>query len=251
MNEYRMSSGQDAAIPGHGHEFILTKAAPGLYRTKADPRVRNAHRGIAWQGAAAALANDRIVHVAAIVRSELLRKALSRSHCLNSIGIALLTCMRLARRCAAILFPVPKEIRMHKPSIAILLSSMLLAGGAIAQVNPTTPKDRSDHGAGHAASTNKGPSGISRDGNVPSVNRRSDAAGSPGATNNSDRLAAPSGASSSGATGTGNGSSGGSIQQPGSGMKSSGTAGSAAGSGASDAAGSGGMGGGATGGTMR
>lgn len=140
---------------------------------------------------------------------------------------------------------------MHKPSIAILLSSMLLAGGAIAQVNPTTPKDRSDHGTGHAASTNKGPSGISRDGNVPSVNRRSDATGSPGATNNSDRLAAPSGASSSGATGTGNGSSGGSIQQPGSGMKSSGTAGSAAGSGASDAAGSGGMGGGATGGTMR
>jgi hypothetical protein len=152
------------------------------------------------------------------------------------------------------LFSIPKEIRMHKPSIAILLASLLLAGGATAQVNPTTPKDRDGHGAGHAASGNKGPSGISRDGDVPSINRRNDAAGSPGATNNSDRLSAPSGASSSGATGTGSGSSGldsGVSRQPGSGLKSSGTAGSAAGSGASDAAGSGGMGGGATGGTMR
>jgi hypothetical protein len=191
------------------------------------------------------------MHIASVAGREALRKALSRSHCLNSIGSALLTGMRLARRCAATFCPVPKEIRMYKPSIVILLSSMLLAGGAVAQVNPTTPKDRSDHGAGHGSSTSKGPSGISRDGDVPSINRRSDAAGSPGATNNSDRLAAPSGASSSGATGAGNGSSGGSIQQPGSGMKSSGTAGSAAGSGASDAAGSGGMGGGATGGTMR
>lgn len=142
---------------------------------------------------------------------------------------------------------------MHKPSIALLLSSLLLAGGAVAQVNPTAPKDHSDHGAAHAGAGNKGPSGISRDGNVPSVNRRSDATASPGATGNGDRLSAPSGASSSGATGTGNvnSGSGGVTRQPGSGLKSSGTAGSAAGSGASDAAGSGGMGGGATGGTMR
>ena len=144
---------------------------------------------------------------------------------------------------------------MKKHSIAALLASMLMAGSAIAQVNPTTPKDRANHGAGHAESTDKGPSGISRDGNVPSVNRRSDAVGSPGATSNSDRLSAPSGASSSGATGTGAGSSGGGEStgggQRGSGLKSSGTAGSAAGSGASNAAGSGGMGGGATGGTMR
>ena len=143
---------------------------------------------------------------------------------------------------------------MKKPSIVMLLASMLLAGSAVAQVNPTTPKDHANHGAGHTGSADKGPSGISRDGDVPSVNRRSDAAGSPGATNNSDRLSAPSGASSSGATGTGVGSSGhesASSRQPGSGLKSSGTAGSAAGSGASNAAGSGGMGGGATGGTMR
>jgi hypothetical protein len=151
-------------------------------------------------------------------------------------------------------FHVMKEIRMHKPSIAVLLSTLLLAGGAIAQVNPTTPKDRSDDGAGHAGSTKKGPAGISRDGDVPSVNRRSDATGSPGATNNSDRLAAPSGTSSSGATGTGTGSSGldsGVSRQQGSGLKSSGTAGSAGNGGSSNAAGSGGMGGGATGGTMR
>jgi len=149
---------------------------------------------------------------------------------------------------------------MNKRSIVVLISSLLLAGSAAAQVNPTTPKDRSGHGAGHsdsghsAGSTKKGPSGVARDGDVPSVNRRSDASGSPGATNNSSRLAAPSGASSSGATGTGAGSNGidsGVSRQPGSGLKSSGTAGSAAGSGASDAAGSGGMGGGATGGTMR
>ena len=143
---------------------------------------------------------------------------------------------------------------MKNHSIAALLASMLLAGSAIAQVNPTTPKDRANHGAGHTGSADKGPSGISRDGNVPSVNRRSDAVGSPGATSNSDRLSAPSGASSSGATGTGAGSSGADSaggRQQGSGLKSSGTAGSAAGSGASDAAGSGGMGGGATGGTMR
>lgn len=143
---------------------------------------------------------------------------------------------------------------MNKSSIAILLSSMLLAGSAIAQVNPTTPKDRSDQGAGHADAKKKGTSGSSRDGAVPSVNQRSDAAGSSGATNNSDRLASPSGASSSGATGTGSGSSGldsGVSRQPGSGLKSSGSAGSAAGSGSSKAAGSGGMGGGPTGGTMR
>src|SRR5512133_3111513 len=143
---------------------------------------------------------------------------------------------------------------MNKRSVAVLLSSLLLAGSAAAQVNPTTPKDRSDHGAGHSVSTKKGPSGVSRDGDVPSVNRRSDASGAPGATNNSDRLAAPSGASSSGATGTGAASSGidsGVSRQPGSGLKSSGSAGSAAGSGSSNAAGSGGMGGGATGGTMR
>ena len=143
---------------------------------------------------------------------------------------------------------------MNKQKIAVLLSSLLLAGSAAAQVNPTTPKDRSDHGASHSGSTKKGPSGVSRDGDVPSVNRRSDAAGAPGATNNSDRLAAPSGASSSGATGTGAGSNGidsGVSRQPGSGLKSSGSAGSAAGSGSSNAAGSGGMGGGATGGTMR
>lgn len=143
---------------------------------------------------------------------------------------------------------------MNKPSIAILLSSLLLAGVANAQVNPTTPKDRSDHGAGHSGTTKKGPSGVPRDGDVPSVNRPSNASGSPGATTGSDRLAAPSGTSSSGATGTGTGSTGhdsGVSRQPGSGLKSSGTAGSAGGSGSSNAAGSGGMGGGATGGTMR
>lgn len=142
---------------------------------------------------------------------------------------------------------------MHKSTIAILLCSSLLAGGAIAQVNPTTPKDRSDDGAGHAGSIKKGPSGISRDGDVPSVNRRDDATGSPGTSNSSERLAAPSGTSSSGATGIGTGSSGrdsGVSRQPGSGLKSSGSAGSAAGSGSSNAAGSGGMGGGATGGAM-
>jgi hypothetical protein len=52
-----------------------------------------------------ALANDSIVHVAATIRGEALRKALSRSHCLNSIVSALLTCMRLARHRAANLFP--------------------------------------------------------------------------------------------------------------------------------------------------
>jgi hypothetical protein len=147
-----------------------------------------------------------------------------------------------------------QEIQMNKQSIVVLLTSLLLAGGAAAQANPTTPKDHSDHGAGHSGSAKKGPSGVARDGDVPAVNRRSDASGSPGATGNSDRLAAPSGASSSGATGTGAGSSGiesGASRQPGSGLKSSGSAGSAAGSGASKAAGSGGMGGGATGGTMR
>jgi hypothetical protein len=151
-------------------------------------------------------------------------------------------------------FHTPKEIPMNKPSIAILLSTLLVAGSAIAQVNPTTPKDHSDHGAGHSGATKKGPAGVARDGDVPSVNRRSDASGSPGATNNSDRLAAPSGTSSSGATGTGTGSSGldsGVSRQPGSGLKSSGTAGSAGNGGSSNAAGSGGMGGGATGGTMR
>ncbi|SMP48947.1 hypothetical protein [Noviherbaspirillum suwonense] len=142
---------------------------------------------------------------------------------------------------------------MNKPSIAILVSSLLLAGSALAQVNPTTPTDRSGHGA-HSDATKKGPSGIARDGDTPSVNRRSDATGSPGATANSDRLSAPSGSSSSGATGSGLGSGGlegGASRQPGTGLKSSGSAGSAAGSGASNAAGSGGMGGGATGGTMR
>ena len=143
---------------------------------------------------------------------------------------------------------------MNKQSVAVLLSSLLLAGSAAAQVNPTTPKGHSDHGADHSGSTKKGPSGVSRDGDVPSVNRSNAASGPPGSTENSDRLAAPSGASSSGATGTGAGSSGidsGVSRQPGSGLKSSGTAGSAAGSGSSNAAGSGGMGGGATGGTMR
>ena len=143
---------------------------------------------------------------------------------------------------------------MHKPSFTILLSTLLLAGSAIAQVNPTVPKDRSDHGAEHAGSAKKGPSGVARDGDVPSVNRRSDAAGSPGATEKSDRLAAPSGASSSGATGGGTGSSGldsGVSRQPGSGLKSSGSAGSSGSSGSSNAAGSGGMGGGPTGGGMR
>lgn len=139
---------------------------------------------------------------------------------------------------------------MNKRSIVILVSSLLLAGSAAAQVNPTTPKDRS----GQSGVEKKGPSGVARDGDVPSVNRSNPASGSPGATENSDRLAAPSGASSSGATGTGAGSSGidsGASRQQGSGLKSSGTAGSAGGSGASNAAGSGGMGGGATGGTMR
>ena len=139
---------------------------------------------------------------------------------------------------------------MNKSSIAVLLAATLAAGGALAQVNPTTPKDRS----GQSGSAQKGPSGVSRDGDLPSVNRRSDASGSPGATNNSDRLAAPSGTSSSGATGTGTGSTGidsGVSRQPGSGLKSSGTAGSAGNGGTSNAAGSGGMGGGATGGTMR
>ena len=143
---------------------------------------------------------------------------------------------------------------MNRHSIAVLLSSLLLAGSAIAQVNPTTPKDRSDPGAGHSGPAKKGPSGVTRDGDVSSVNRRSDASGAPGSTNNSDRLAAPSGTSSSGATGAGAGSSGidsGASRQPGSGLKSSGTAGSAGSSGSSNAAGSGGMGGGATGGTMR
>lgn len=143
---------------------------------------------------------------------------------------------------------------MNKRSTAILISSLLLAGGAAAQVNPTTPKDRSGQGAAQSDAGKKGPSGVARDGDVPAVNRRNAASGSPGATENSDRLAAPSGASSSGATGTGNGSSGidsGASRQPGSGLKSSGTAGSAGGSGASNAAGSGGMGGSATGGTMR
>ena len=143
---------------------------------------------------------------------------------------------------------------MHKSSIAILLSSLLLAGGAIAQVNPTTPKDKSHDGADYSGAMKKGPSGVSRDGEVPSVNRRSDAAGAPGASNGSERLDAPSGTSSSGATGAGAGSTGrdsGVGRQPGSGLKSSGSAGSAAGSGSSNAAGSGGMGGGATGGTMR
>jgi hypothetical protein len=143
---------------------------------------------------------------------------------------------------------------MDKRAIVILLSSLLVAGSAAAQVNPTIPKDRSDHGAGHSGSAKKGPSGVSRDGDVPSVNRRDDAAGSLGATTKSDRLAAPSGTSSSGATGVGAGSCGldsGVSRQPGTGLKSSGTAGSAGGSGSSDAAGSGGMGGGATGGTMR
>jgi hypothetical protein len=143
---------------------------------------------------------------------------------------------------------------MDKRAIVILLSSLLVAGSAAAQVNPTIPKDRSDHGAGHSGSAKKGSSGVSRDGDVPSVNRRDDAAGSLGATTKSDRLAAPSGTSSSGATGVGAGSSGldsGVSRQPGTGLKSSGTAGSAGGSGSSDAAGSGGMGGGATGGTMR
>ena len=132
---------------------------------------------------------------------------------------------------------------MSNPSIAILLSTLLLTGGALAQVNPTTPKDQSGHDAGHSDANKKGPAGVARDGDVPSVNRRSDATGSPGATNNSDRLAAPSGTSSSGATGTGTGSSGldsGASRQPGTGLKSSGTAGSAAGSGSSKAAGSGG-----------
>ena len=139
---------------------------------------------------------------------------------------------------------------MNKPSIAILLSGLLLAGAASAQVNPTIPKDRS----GQSGTARQGPSGVSRDGDLPSVNRRNNASGMPGATNNSDRLAAPSGTSSSGATGTGTGSSGldsGVSRQPGSGLKSSGTAGSAGNGGTSDAAGSGGMGGGATGGTMR
>jgi hypothetical protein len=143
---------------------------------------------------------------------------------------------------------------MNKRSVAVLLSSLLLAGSAAAQVNPTTPKDRSEHGAGHAGSAKKGPSGVSRDGDVPAVNPRDDASGSLGATNRSDRLAAPSGTSSSGATGVGNGSSGidsGASRQPGSGLKSSGTAGSGGSGGSSNAAGSGGMGGGATGGTMR
>jgi hypothetical protein len=144
---------------------------------------------------------------------------------------------------------------MSKPSIAILLSTLLLTGGALAQVNPTTPKDQSGQDAGHSdTKKKKGPTGVARDGDLPSVNRRSDATGSSGATNNSDRLAAPSGTSSSGATGTGTGSNGldsGASRQPGTGLKSSGTAGSAAGSGSSKAAGSGGMGGGATGGTMQ
>ncbi len=132
----------------------------------------------------------------------------------------------------------------HKPVTAILLSSLLLAGSAIAQINPTSPKNHADH----ADHMKKGPSGVARDGDVSSVNRRSDAAGSPGATDSSDRLAAPSGSSSSGATGLG---LGGGARQPGTGLKSSGNAGSSASSGASSAGGSGGMGGGATGGTMR
>jgi hypothetical protein len=216
--------------------------------------------------AARAAARERRRHVGAAVETEAvalgisgqaLRKALSGAVFVNSAGGAFLMSMRRAglyRAPGDGIFPYLKEIRMNKRSIAVLLSSLLLAGGAAAQVNPTTPKDRSDHGSGHSGSTKKGPSGVTRDGDVPSVNRRSDASGSPGATNNSDRLAAPSGASSSGATGTGSGNSGmesGSSRQPGSGLKSSGSAGSAAGSGASDAAGSGGMGGGTTGGTMR
>lgn len=142
---------------------------------------------------------------------------------------------------------------MNRSSIAILVSTLLLAGGAVAQVNPTTTKDRSENGASAPGTMKKGPSGGMRDGDVPSVNRRSDAAGSPGATDSSDRLSAPSGTSSSGATGTGATGSGlgGTGRQPGVGLKSSGTAGSAAGGGASNAAGSGGMGGGTTGGTMR
>ena len=43
---------------------------------------------------------------------------------------------------------------MNKPSIAILVSSLLLAGSALAQVNPTTPTDRSGHGA-HSYATKK------------------------------------------------------------------------------------------------
>jgi hypothetical protein len=144
---------------------------------------------------------------------------------------------------------------MNKRSVALLLLSSLLAGGAAAQDKPTTPGEPSEHNAGDTGSMQKGPSGVTRDGDPPPVNR-SDASDSPGAASNSDRLAYPSGTSGSGATGTGTGTGnnwleGGVSRQPGTGFKSSGSSGPAAGGGASDAAGSGGMGGGATGGAMR
>jgi len=143
---------------------------------------------------------------------------------------------------------------MNKRSVALLLGSMLLAGGAAAQDKPTMPTEPSEHKAGDTGSMQNGPSGVTRDGDLPPVDHRSDASGSTGAAGNSDRLATPSGASGSGATGTGAGNNwldSGASRQPGTGFKSSGGVGPAPGSGASDPAGPGGIGGGTTGGSMR
>jgi hypothetical protein len=138
-----------------------------------------------------------------------------------------------------------KEIQMNKRSVALLLGSLLLAGGAAAQDKPITHGEPAEQ---------TGPSGVTRDGDLPSADQRSDAPGAPGAASTSNRLATPSGASGSGATGTGAGNNwldSGASRQPGTGFKSSGSVGPAPGSGASEPAGTGGIGGGTTGGSMR
>jgi hypothetical protein len=143
---------------------------------------------------------------------------------------------------------------MNKRSVALLFSSLLLAGGAAAQDRPTAPVEPSGQNAGEPGSMQKGPSGVTRDGDPPPVNR-GDAPDSPGAAGSSERLASPSGTSATGATGAGAGNNwleGGISRQPGTGFKSSGSSGPAPGSGAPDAAAPGsGLGGGATGGAMR
>jgi len=178
---------------------------------------------------------------------------------LNSAGRAFLNGMRGGQAQRPTFYPYVKETSMRTRLIAVLLPSLLLAGAAWSQSATTDSAGHAKSGA-HSAHGNKastgghGPSGTSRDDNTPSVSRQQSAAGSPGATADSNRLSGASGTSSSGATGVGQGSNGmdsGQSRQIGSGTKSSGTAGSSGSSGSSDAAGSGGMGGGATGGTMR